>query len=220
MKARPILGLMMLAFSAVAAAEPLVRGTANVYDFDQDSAGKPPSGFTFARTRRVGKEGQWQVEAQTDAPSGGQVLRQLLKDATRARYPVAVTTSVFHSDIRVEVKCKTVSGAAAQACGVVVRYVDENNYYVARANVLEDAVGVYHVKKGQRTQLGAWTGKVAAGAWNALAVEAKGDRLRVHFNGAQVIDVRDRTLRAGGKAGVVTEADSVAYFDDFVVTSL
>ena len=220
-KAASLSGLMVLAWALAAAAdEPRVRGTPNDYKFEDDAPGKPPAGFIFARTKNLGKPGKWLVKALPDAPSRGNVLGQLDADDTSARYPLAVTSMVFHSDVSVSVKCKVLSGETDQACGVVFRYVDENNYYVARSNALEANVRLYHVKKGAPTQLGTWDGKAPAKVWNELTAEAKGDSLRVLFNGQKVIEARDQTFRAGGKAGLWTKADSVVYFDDFNVTSM
>jgi hypothetical protein len=220
-------GLMVLAWAFVAGTvQAQVRGTPNDYKFDDDTAGKPPAGFAFAvavavaRTKNRGKPGRWQVLVQPDAPSPGHVLGQLDGDDTSTRYPLAVTTGVFHSDVSVSVKCKALSGVTDQACGVVFRYVDENNHYLASASALEGNVRLHHVKKGQRTQLGTWDGKVPGKVWNLIAAEAKGDTLRVYFNGQKVIEARDHTLRAGGKAGMCTRADSRIHFDDFNVTSM
>jgi hypothetical protein len=224
MKASTTTGVLVLA-SVVAtvtalAGEPQRRGTPNTYHFEDDSPGKPPAGFTFARTRNLGKPGRWVVVAQKDAPSAGNALAQLDDDATSARSPLAVTTGVFHSDLRVSVKCKVLSGRTDQSCGVVFRCLDENNYYLTRSNVLERNVRLYHVKKGNLTQLATWEGKVPGNSWNEIAAEAKGNTLRVYFNGQKVIEAKDNTFRAGGRAGLWTQADSVVSFDDFEVTSL
>ena len=205
---------------AATAEEPPVRGTPNDWKFDEDRPGKPPVGFTFARTKNLGKPGKWVVEAQKDAPSAPNVLGQLDTDDTSARFPMAVTAAVFHSDVNVSVKCKAVSGDTDQACGIVFRYVDENNYYITRSNVIEENIRLYHVKNGKRTQLATWDGKVPAKVWNELSVEAKGDNLRVYFNRQKVLEAKDRTFRAGGRAGLWTKADSLVYFDDFNVTSM
>jgi hypothetical protein len=205
---------------AASAAEPQDAAKVTTFNFDKDAAGKPPAGFTFARTKNLGKPGSWLVEAQKDAPSGGKALGQLDKDDTNARYPLAVTRTVFPSDVRVSVKCKAVSGETDQASGVVFRYQDENNYYISRSNVLEENVRLYHVKDGTRTQLATWDGKVPGKVWNDLSVEAKGDTFRVYFNRQKVIEARDGTFSAGGKVGVWTKADSITYFDDLVVTPL
>ncbi len=154
------------------------------------------------------------------APGGDHVLAQIDTDDTDYRFPVAVADEPASKDLRLEVHCKPVSGKTDQACGVVFRYQDENNYYVARGNALEDNVRLYHVVAGRRRQIGGWDGKVPGGTWHALAIEARGDKLTVHWDGKQVIEVADGTFRQAGRVGLWTKADSVTYFAGLSATPL
>ena len=206
--------------SAASLASVALAAGAKTYSFDQDAPGKPPAGFSFARTKNVGKPGKWVVEAVKDAPSGGKALGQTDKDDTNARYPLAIAPDDALADLRVSVKCKGVAGDVDQACGLVFRYKDENNYYITRSNVLEDNVRLYYVKDGKRTQIATWDGEVPGKVWNELAAEAKGDTFRVFFNGKQIIQHQDTTFARGGKVGLWTKADSVTYFDDLTVSPL
>ncbi len=206
--------LAAVAFAGAAAAQTAKNKT---YSFDQDTPGKPPAGFSFAHTRNVGSPGKWVVEASRDAPSGGKALGQIDKDDTNARYALALAPDEMPANVRVSVKCKAISGDVDQACGLVFRYKDENNYYVTRSNVLEENVRLYHVKEGKRTQIASWDGKVPGKVWNDLAAEAKGDTLRVFFNGKMVLEQKDKTFSEGGKVGLWTKADSVTYFDDLTI---
>ena len=197
--------------SAAAAVPSPASGT--LWSFDTDRAGGAPSGFSFGLTGD-GERGRWEVKAEPGAPSGGQVLAQLDADDTDYRFPVAVADAVQPADVRVSVKCKMVSGKVDQACGLVVRYQDEDNYYVTRTNALEGNVRLYYVKGGKRKQLASWSGEVKAGVWYDYSIEARGDSLRVFWNGIAIIDQRDGTFAQGGRVGVWTKADSVTFFDD------
>jgi hypothetical protein len=106
------------------------------------------------------------------------------------------------------------SGKVDQACGLVFRLRDANNYYLTRANALENNVRLYTVKGGARAQIASYTGKVTSGVWHDYKVIAKGDHIEVHWDGAKVIDVNDSTFREAGAIGVWTKADSVTAFDD------
>lgn len=204
-------GLMGNAMAQVTAARS--------WSFQDDQADAPPAGFSFGRTGN-GKPGKWVVRVDPTAPAGDHVLAQIDADGTDYRFPVAVADAPVLKDLRLEVRCKPVSGKTDQACGLVFRYQDENNYYVARANALEDNVCLYHVVKGRRRRIGGWNGKVPGGVWHTLAVEARGDKLKVIWEGKQVIDVADDTFRQVGKVGLWTKADSVTYFDALSVTPL
>jgi hypothetical protein len=182
------------------------------WNFDTEPIGQAPSGFTFGRTGS-GRFGRWVVQNDKDAPSGGQVLAQVDADNTSYRFPVAVANEPVLRDLQISVRCKSVTGTVDQACGVVFRYTDENNYYVARANALEDNVRFYSVKNGKRIQLASWSGRVSSGFWHELRVDAQGDRFSIFWGGQKVITASDKTFPDGGKIGLWTKADSVTYFD-------
>lgn len=188
------------------------------FNFDADAVDQAPKGFEFGRTGG-GTQGKWVVKAQQEAPSGSNVLAQVDTDDTDYRFPVAFTGPEM-KDLRLSVKCKPVSGKVDQGCGLVFRLKDADNYYVTRANALEDNVHLYHVVKGKRVQFAGWNGKVKSGVWHELAVEAKGDSLQVFFDGKKVIDAHDKTFTNAGKFGVWTKADSVIYFDDLTAKPL
>jgi hypothetical protein len=185
-------------------------------DFEADKPGEPPRGFTFGRTGQ-GAPGKWVIQAVDDAPSGRNVLVQIDTDPTDSRFPIAYTGPEV-KDLRLSVKCKPVSGKVDQGCGLVFRLKDADNYYVTRANALEDNVRLYHVVKGSRRQFAGWDGKVASGKWHELAVELVGDHFQVFFDGKKVIDAQDKTFPAAGKFGLWTKADSLIQFDDLTAT--
>ena len=191
-------------------------GSATRFDFESDKPGEAPQGFSFGRTGK-GPPGKWVVQAIEDAPSGKNVLVQTDADRTDYRFPIAYTGPVM-KDLRLTVKCKPVSGKEDQGCGLIFRLKDDDNYYVTRANALEDNVRLYHVVKGDRRQFAGWNGKVASGKWHDLAVEAEGDHFQVFYDGKKVIDAHDKTFPDAGKFGVWTKADSVIQFDDLTAT--
>jgi len=199
---------LLLAFGGVAGAQD----AAKTWDFQNDKVDEAPAGFSFGKTGQ-GRPGKWVIRVDPSAPAGDHVLAQVDADDTDYRFPVAVADAPVAKDLHLEVRCKQVSGKTDQACGLVFRYQDENNYYVTRANALEDNVNLYHVVKGRRRQIKGWSGKVAGQTWHTLAVEARGDRFQVFFDGKPVIDAKDDTFKDAGRVGVWTKADSVTYFD-------
>lgn len=190
-----------------------------VWNFDKEVADKAPQGFTFSRTG-YGKLGQWIVQEDKSAPTGTHVLAQLDSDDTNFRFPVAVANDPSLRNLRLSVRCKPVSGKVDQACGLVFRYYDQDNYYLARANALEDNVRFYYVKDRKRIQLASWSGRVSSGSWHEFRADAKGDHFEVYWDGKKVIDAQDPTFQQPGKVGVWTKADSVTYFDDLTVVPL
>ncbi len=197
----------------------MTQDGARTWDFQNDQVDAPPAGFSFGKTGQ-GRPGKWVVRIDQSAPNGDHVLAQIDSDDTDYRFPVAVADAPLLKDLRLEVRCKPVSGKTDEACGLVFRYLDENNYYVTRANALEDNVNLYHVVKGRRRQIKGWSGKVAPNTWHALAVEARGDHFQVFWDRTPVIDAKDDTFKDAGKVGLWTKADSVTYFDALSVKPL
>lgn len=180
--------------------------------FDGDSLDASPMGFSFARTGG-GAVGKWRVKAEPDTPSG-HVLAQLDADATNFRFPLAVANEPVLKDVRVSVRCKLISGRVDQACGLVARYRDENNYYITRANALEGNIRLYTVSDGKRSELASHDIEVTPNAWHDYRLEVQGDHLQVFWNSQRVLDHHDTTFADAGRVGVWTKADSITHFDD------
>jgi Domain of Unknown Function (DUF1080) len=178
-------------------------------NFDNATAGQPPTGWIATKTG--GGDAKWTVERDDTAPSKPNVLRQ----SGVATYPVCFKNDTSVKDGFVEVKFKALSGKEDQAGGVVWRLKDANNYYVARANALEDNVTIYHTINGRRTEKKRTSVKVAPNQWHTLRVEFQGTQFAVTYDGKRVLDWEDGTFKDAGKVGVWTKADSVTSFDDF-----
>lgn len=197
------------------------------FNFDEDSVGKAPGAFVAATTGR-GAEGAWVVERAADAPTAPNAVRQASTDDTSYRFPVLVAVGVQATDGSLSVRFKAISGRVDQAAGLVWRYADENNYYVVRANALEDNVVLYKMEDGERSSL-APVGtpartygidhEVPRGEWNTLSVRFEGPLFTVSFNGEELFQVEDRTFTGAGGVGVWTKADSVTLFDDLTLES-
>lgn len=118
-------------------------------DFTADAVGQPPKGFLFGHTANVGAPGKWIVQSD----GSNKVLAQADADSTRVRFPVAVLSDVTAADVDLSVRFKPVSGRVDRAAGLVWRYRDQDNYYIVRANALENNVVLYKVEGGKRTDL-------------------------------------------------------------------
>jgi hypothetical protein len=155
------------------------------------------------------------VEADDSAPSKPNALKQ----SGEATFPICIKEDTNLKDGFVEVKFKPVGGKEDQAGGVIWRCKDADNYYVARANALEDNVTIYHTIAGRRVSFKNVNIKVAPRVWHTLRVAFKGDQFTVSFDGKKVIEASDESFRDAGKVGVWTKADSVTHFDDFTYGS-
>ena len=169
---------------------------------------------------------KWEVLADATAPSKPHVLAQTSSDRTAGRFPLAIYDRMSLQDGEVAVKFKTVAGSVDQAAGIVWRFRDPDNYYIVRANALEDNLVLYKVEGGKRTDLplkdkGRTYGmkdKVPSGQWSTLRVLAQGNLFEVYNNGKKLYEVEDSTFTEAGKVGLWTKADSIIYFDDLQIT--
>lgn len=178
-----------------------------------DASGGLPEGFTAARTGR-GARAAWSVQDDDSLP-GGRALTQTSTDPTDYRFPLAIYERISAADIVVSVRFKAVAGRVDHAGGLMVRLADADNYYVVRANALEDNVNFYRVLRGARREIHGTRIVVPPGVWHSLELHAAGDRFAVSFNGRELFTTSDGTFAAAGKIGLWTKADSVTRFDAF-----
>jgi hypothetical protein len=174
--------------------------------------------FTVWRTGEGGSA-QWAIVADPTA-AGGQALAQTSTDKTDYRFPLAIYKPFSGKDVDVSVRFRPVAGSVDQAGGIAVRLQTPDDYYVARANALEDNVRFYRVVKGKREQLASANAKVATNAWHTLALKAQGDRFTVSYDGKELFTARDTTFADDGKIALWTKADSVTHFDSLTIRPL
>jgi len=184
--------------------------------FEAAQIGAAPEGWTSTLTGSG--DPKWTVESDRTAPSKSNVLKQ----SGRATYPLLLKNDSNIKDGFMEVKFKAVAGSQDRAAGIVWRAKDANNYYVLRANALEDNVVLYKTVAGVRRELDIVGRKggygvsvpVPANTWHSLRVDFKGTRFSASFNGKQLFEVEDATFSNAGKVGLWTKADSVTLFNE------
>jgi hypothetical protein len=190
----------------------------NIINFEADAVGAPPKGWTATKTGTG--DPKWTVEQDETAPSHSKIVKQ----SGRASYPVLLKNDTNIKDGFVEMKFKAVAGAEDRAGGLVWRAKDGNNYYIVRANALEDNVVLYKTVKGVRRALDIVGRKggygvdtpVPANQWLSLRVEFKGSRFTTIYNGRKLFEVEDQTFAEAGMVGLWTKADSTTLFDAII----
>jgi hypothetical protein len=199
LKAAAVAGAMVISMNA----------SAQAIGFDSDTPGSPPAGWQAGVTGRGAAK--WTVRQDAGAPSAPHVLEQSGVGA----FPWIVRSGTAIEDGFVEVKFKALSGKQDQAGGVVWRWKDGDNYYVARANAAENNVSLYYTQAGKRITLKYVDAPVPAQTWHVLRVEFSGRRIAVSLNGKKYIEMEDAHITGPGAVGLWTKADSVTAFDDF-----
>ena len=145
------------------------------------------------------------------------MLVQTSTDKTDYRFPLCVYDGLLTHNAVMSVRFKAMSGSVDQAAGLVARFRDKDNYYVVRANALEDNVRFYKVVDGRRTQLAGSNVKVTSQTWHTLKLSLKMRTFEVWLDGTRLFGGDDMALQEAGEVGLWTKADSVTAFDDFTI---
>jgi len=180
--------------------------------------GTAPPGFEFTLTGG-GPVSAWKVVSDPTA-AAQKAIAQTSQDRTDYRFPLAVYQPLSAKNVEVTVRFKPVAGEVDQAGGIAVRLADRDNYYVVRANALEDNVRFYRVVKGRRQQIQGADVKVAPSQWHTLGLRAEGDRFIVSFDSKPLFTAEDKKFADAGKVALWTKADSVTHFDAISITPL
>lgn len=185
------------------------NASAETVNFDKAKPGTPPAGWMSGVTGKGSPK--WTVEPDTTAPSKPNVLKQ----SGSGSFLWCVKNGASLADGYVEVKFKPLSGNEDQAGGIVWRWKDGDNYYVARANALENNVSLYYTRGGSRETIKYADAPVAVNRWHKLRATFSGKRIVVSLDGKTLIEQDDGHITGSGAVGVWTKADSVTSFDDF-----
>jgi len=180
--------------------------------------GTAPPGFEFTLTGG-GPISAWKVVADPSA-AAQKAIAQTSQDRTDYRFPLAVYQPITAKNVDVTVRFKPVEGKVDQAGGIAVRLASADNYYVVRANALEDNVRFYRVVNGRRQQIQGADVKVAPSQWHTLGLRAEGNRFTVSFDGKPLYTAEDGAFANPGKIALWTKADSVTHFDAISITPL
>ncbi len=187
--------------------------------FHKADVGKLPAGWNAQKTGE-GIGSLWKVLADDSAPaSKGYVLAQVNEDP-KAHFNLCIYEDSRFLDGSLKVSFKAVKGKKDQGGGLVWRYQNADNYYIARMNPLEDNYRVYKVVAGKRIQLATTEDnvKVAVGTWHTLLIRQSGKKIECLLDGKKMLEAEDDTITKSGKVGLWTKADAQTHFDNLIIT--
>ena len=186
--------------------------------FAPPASSGPPAGFSVGLTGG-GSPPVWSVIPEPSVP-GGHVLAQTSMDKSDYRFPLAIYDNLSAANLDVSVRFKAIAGRIDRAAGIAIRMIDAQNYYVVRANALEDNVNFYRVINGSRHEIAGGSAKVSSDTWHTLRLKAEGDSFAIGLNGRTLFSARDKTFSKAGKIALWTKADSVTWFDALTIQPL
>jgi hypothetical protein len=164
----------------------------------------------------IGRPADWQAVQDGDAPDGW-ALSEMARDPDPLRFPLCISEQAVGRDLDATLRFKPVGGTRARVAGLIFRAQSGADYYVVRADALENTVRLYRLDKGKRSQLGSKAASVDADKWHSLRVVAVLDRIEVSLDGQPLFSTTDRGLVLAGALGVWSQADSITHFGSFLV---
>jgi hypothetical protein len=186
---------------------------AQIWNYDRGQPGTLPREFSIGTLFDGRPAGDWQVLATDRAKSPPHVFAQVMAKGAEHAYKVVLNKEIIASDLDLQVSFLPIQGRGDMGGGLIWRATDDRNYYLARANPLEQNIRVYRVEKGFRHLLQNFNQTIDVRKWHTLRVTHQGCRMNIFYDDKQVFDLCDKTFHEG-MIGLWTKSDAVTYFDD------
>lgn len=205
-----LISILMTAAPAIGSSS---EDTTHTWTFDNDPPETLPSGFQVGTLFDGRTAGEWKVIETVQAKSQPRVLGQLMGKGAEHAYKTVLMRGTQASNLELQVSLLPIEGKADMGGGLIWRATDDRNYYLTRANTLEQNIRIYRVVKGVRHMLKNFDHVIDVRQWHTLRVITKGCQVQVFFDDKPVFDLCDQTFTAG-RVGLWTKSDAVTYFDD------
>jgi hypothetical protein len=205
--------ILMIAVPAVGFSP---ENTTRVWTFDDDPPKTLPAEFQIGTLFDGRPAGEWTVLDTERAKSPSRVLGQLMGKGAEHAYKTVLIDGIKASDLDLQVSFLPIEGKADMGGGLIWRATDDRNYYLTRANPLEQNIRIYRVVKGVRHLLKNFDHIIDVRHWHTLRVMTKGCQVQVFLDDKQVLDLCDQTFSTG-RVGLWTKSDAVTYFDDLTL---
>ena len=188
-----------------------IRKIDMLFNFENDNERQVPSGFFTAVTGNP-KSIKWGVVNDNGKKT---VAQQALNSGSC--YNLLVLDKFGYENFTLSVNIKAVSGDEDQGGGLVWRYIDKDNYYIARYNPLENNFRLYRVVDGSRKELESVNSEIKQSEWFTMSIEMEANKISCSLNGKRLIETTDDTFKSAGLVGLWTKADAITFFDDFKI---
>jgi hypothetical protein len=180
--------------------------------------GSDPDGCTPAISG-LGGPSVWEVRIER-LLLDGKALVEVSREAEPNRYPLCVADQPVAKNAVVELAFVPHDGGTARAAGIVLRFVDPQDFYVAEADAIAGSVRLVRVVNGERRLIADRAARLTPGKAHTLKVAAVDESFSVSLDGETLLEVHDAALAAAGRFGVASRADSQTRFGDLFITVL
>ena len=185
------------------------------FSFSNYELGKEPFDWSSHLTNKI-EFGKWKIIDD----GGNKVLAQTSKKMQDYHFNIIINKKLNFKNLTISVRFKGVEGSEDRGGGPVWRYQDANNYYIVRANPLENNFCLYKVLNGSRRLLKSAKININSKKWYSIKVTMKGKEIKCYFNKKLKIDISDNTFLKAGKVGLWTKSDAVTFFDDLQIKNI
>ncbi len=208
-----------LRFASEKSSSARPTSSSRLFAFDDFAPGDPNRHWRIEGTKQKGPLATWKRAADASAPSQPNVLALTSPNhSSNGTYNICWYDELLFDNGAIALYFKANSGQVDQGGGPIWRLIDNDNYYICRANPLEDNFRLYYVKNGSRHQLATARAAIPSGQWHSIVVNHEGNHIECYLNGRKLLEVEDDTFPAAGYVGVWTKADAATSFDDIRVT--
>lgn len=184
---------------------------------DVASTGGAPDRCRPAFTQ--GKPSRWQVVADRDS-FGGRAVTEVARDNGFNRYALCINDAYRATDVDITLRIKQLTESGDHQSGIAVRVRDPSTYYLAAINPRARKIELSFVVNANRSTIASADVPIAKGFWHVLRMRAEGDRLRVFFNGQEVISARNGMISSAGNVAIWSRSDTQAQFGDGTIDLL
>jgi hypothetical protein len=167
----------------------------------------------------LGGPAMWQVRVERFLLDG-KALVEVSREAEPNRFPLCIVDRPVAKNAEAELSFVAHDGRIARAAGIVLRFADPQDYYVAEADTLAGVVRFWRVVNGERREIATHTAPLALGEPHSLKIKAIDESFGVSLDGKVLFEAHDRGIVAPGRFGVWSRADSFTSFGDLFITIL
>jgi hypothetical protein len=194
--------------------------TTRTFRFRKNAAGRLPGGWTIPKTG-TNEGSNWRVVPNGSAPSGTGFVLVQLTDSPRGAFNVCIADDAKFRDLEVSVCFMPIRGRYDRGGGLIWRYQDRGNYYLAGIDALEGNCRIDKVVNGERYQVAIHAEpSLRIGHWHTLTIEHECEHIQCFLDGQKCLEFDDTTFMAAGRIGIWTRSDAHTYFDDLTAHPL
>jgi hypothetical protein len=180
--------------------------------------GSGPDGCTPALSG-LGGPATWQVRVERYLLDGKSLI-EASRIAEPNRFPLCIADLPVARNASVELPFVAHEGGSARVAGVVLRFVDPQDFYVVEADALAGRVRFLSIINGERREIASRDARIAVGKAETLGVKAIDNRFEITLDGKPLFEATDAGLTAAGRLGIWSRADSDTSFGDLFITIL